>query len=101
MFLISFLYASALAPKMAWIPLPTSTTPAAPKDFNWSLFTFALSLTSTLNLVMQASTLTIFSSPPKAAKTAGAFSTISLFFPAFLLPDFSLISAWGIPAFSW
>ena len=79
--LISLLYLSALAPNIACIPLPTSTTPEAPKAFKVALSTFALSLTSTLNLVIHASTLTIFSAPPKASNTNGAFSTISLLAP--------------------
>lgn len=64
--------------------MPTSITPAAPKDLSLSLSTLDLSLTSTLNLVIQASTLTILDSPPNASKTAGAFSTISLFPDAIL-----------------
>ena len=39
--------------------------------------TLVSSFTVTLNLVIQASTDTMFASPPKAANTRGAFSAIS------------------------
>ena len=34
---------SERVPKMAWIPLPTTTTPAAPSDFSCSGLAFAMS----------------------------------------------------------
>ena len=90
------MYPSALAPNIAWIPFPTSITPAAPNDFSSFLSTLDLSLTSTLNLVIQASTLTMFSGPPKASNTAGAFSAISP-----LAPPADVVADSDLPFLCW
>jgi hypothetical protein len=70
--MISFIFllnGSALAPNIACTPPPTSNTPVAPNFLILSLSTFLISLTATLSLVIQASTSSRFSFPPRASKT--------------------------------
>ena len=60
---ISDFNASERGPKIAWMLLPTSRTPAAPRRFNSSLLTWLLSLTSTRRRVIHASKCLMFCEP--------------------------------------
>ena len=75
---MSFLRSSACVPKIACTLLPTSITPAAPRALSRALSTLSLSATSIRSRVMQASTLTRFSRPPKAAISCSALTSAAV-----------------------
>ena len=90
-----FLRVFEFPPKIAWTPPLTSITPAAPKAFKRSLSTLEVSPTSTRKRVIHASKFSIFSAPPNASNTNGAFSFHSS------VPAVAVVASADPPLRSW